>query len=911
MASLDALPPLVSRLEVGEGEALPLDALAVRATIDGFRARVELDLRFRNDRDQQLRGKFRLRLPDGAAPHALAFGLAPRRAARVATPAARGAATARIAPGPRPSGPDPTPARPEAEPEPALKHAVMVPRARAAEAYVRTIRRRVDPALLEWTGAGVFRADVFPIEPKRAHRVVLAYDIDLRRDGDGRAFELRLPEVPRLRVDLDVGWAEGQRVEVSPATPVAREGHRLRYAIVDQREVVVRLSAPATTLCGADESGAYTAAQLVAELPPAPVREAAGRVVFALDRSLSTDADAFRRQLAFIQAVLRANRPRLRRFAVLGFSIDQRWWRPGFTDNTAEAAADFDRYARDLVLEGATDLQGALAEAARPAWLNDGTPHDLLLLGDATPTWGDDDPDTLSRAVAAGVVRGLFAFPTASSALMTRLTGQHGGAVFPLTAGAAAQGFRALATAHTAVPWRLESVRIDGLHDVLIDGDPRTLVDGQRLTLAGRGRPAAGATVLVSLSRASERRAVALPLGARVDSELAPRVFGALAVGSLEAIGSVQQLATQFATHFRVVGRSCSLLMLEGPRDYQRFGIHPRATALRAWEAVVTTPAAPWTEHARRMREVLGPRARFLDWLARSARQASRWRGLPEELTTALAALEQARFAVAARPLRCAMPVDRAPCPELARALAPDASRAEREALDAAIDRRRDAHGPDDALLLASSLVEARPGELGPMRDAALCALALGRGDQAFHTAWRVARAREWQLPFVLVMARCLADAGRAEMAIACYEVVLLEGSQVALAALPEYASLLRRVVAGQLPCALGDYPRRRLDGLHQHGVAGTRADLLVSAIWSTGATDVDLIVREPDGGFCCARRESRIGGQLLLDGVRSGYGPELYWSGTTRDRAVTGSWWRCAAATTCARPSPRVCWSG
>ncbi len=52
------------------------------------------------------------------------------------------------------------------------KEAKVVTKEKAAFAYGATVRRKVDPALLEWSGAGVFSARVFPLEPGKVHRIV-------------------------------------------------------------------------------------------------------------------------------------------------------------------------------------------------------------------------------------------------------------------------------------------------------------------------------------------------------------------------------------------------------------------------------------------------------------------------------------------------------------------------------------------------------------------------------------------------------------------------------------------------------------------------------------------------------------------------------------------------------------------
>ena len=59
---------------VGDHEELPLKGMQVDVRVDGFRARVLVDLYYYNDRPQQLEGNFQLRLPDEASPYFFAFG---------------------------------------------------------------------------------------------------------------------------------------------------------------------------------------------------------------------------------------------------------------------------------------------------------------------------------------------------------------------------------------------------------------------------------------------------------------------------------------------------------------------------------------------------------------------------------------------------------------------------------------------------------------------------------------------------------------------------------------------------------------------------------------------------------------------------------------------------------------------
>ena len=59
--------PNTTRLMVGDKEELDLTGMQVNAQVDGFRARVLIDYLYYNDRDRQLEGNFKLRLPEDSS----------------------------------------------------------------------------------------------------------------------------------------------------------------------------------------------------------------------------------------------------------------------------------------------------------------------------------------------------------------------------------------------------------------------------------------------------------------------------------------------------------------------------------------------------------------------------------------------------------------------------------------------------------------------------------------------------------------------------------------------------------------------------------------------------------------------------------------------------------------------------
>ena len=59
---------------VGDKQELELNGMDVHVQVDGFRARVLVDYFYYNDQNQQLEGKFKIRLPDDASLYYFAFG---------------------------------------------------------------------------------------------------------------------------------------------------------------------------------------------------------------------------------------------------------------------------------------------------------------------------------------------------------------------------------------------------------------------------------------------------------------------------------------------------------------------------------------------------------------------------------------------------------------------------------------------------------------------------------------------------------------------------------------------------------------------------------------------------------------------------------------------------------------------
>lgn len=900
--------PHTSKLSIGDDEQLPLAGMQAHVQIDGFRARVALDCYFYNDRDRQFEGTFKLRLPPGASPYYLAFGKTSFKAEErtdLSRPVFFDEEQAKK------QGTDPEQLRSDrAASWSAPKEARMVPREKAAHAYGQTVRRRVDPALMEWSGAGVFSARVFPLEAKKLHRIVVAYDLDLTPAGDDLEVRFDIPgHKAETIVDLDIAKLPGVKVAIAPdVTPTPHKGRLFaRFDNPKQRTITVRLRDPGPLLLRGEDpaTGPLFAAAFRARLPVQRAKPAKTKAVFVVDTSLSANPDLFNVQLKLLEAILAKNRPSLAQFAVLFFNIESHWWKGTFVQNSAENAQALLAYAQTLALEGATDLGAALAEASRPTRFKPGEKDrwDLFLLSDGASTWGESDEHRVAATLRGGRARALFAYTTGMAGTdrqtLARLSRDSGGALFSVVGEAELDE---AATAHRDRPWQIEEVSVEGGSDLMLAGRPRTLFGGQRVLLVGRGALEPGAKVVLKLRRGEGKpRPFTFELARAVKSQLASRAYGAVAVGQLEEFVPVsEEHATAYACHFRVPGKTSSLLMLESEADYKRHNIKPEEHAF----VVKARPAAALVaELLQRIGDTLvNPKKAFLSWLKRLEKTPGVTFSLPTALKLALGAMPKASFAVEVPPLQAKERSREALPKELRQNLA--ARKLDYVQISKEAERRARALGPGDALRGLSSLVENSPGDTVLARDVGLSAVALGLAPHAYHLFRRVAQKRPYEPQTYRAMANVLATMGKDDLALAHYELALAGkwdsrfGEFEKIVTL-DYLRFLRRALAAQKktkgsdqdksgeqkpgegeqkPAALSvpDFARARLKTLSA-GIDFTGADLVVVITWNTDNSDVDLHVVEPTGEECYyENRETKIGGRLTTD-VTQGYGPEMY----------------------------------
>jgi tetratricopeptide (TPR) repeat protein len=891
-------------LKIGDEDELALLGIEATAWVDGIRARVLLDCLYRNDRDQQLEGTFKLRLPEGATPYYLAFGeevLVDGKQWEL------GILDHSLELGP--------------EPESILdvrdgrwkgaRAARFVPKGQAARAYKETVRQQVDPALMEWAGAGIFQARVFPLVPGATHRIVVGYEVDLVAvpETPGQyEFALDMPQdLVGLSLDIHVLAPGGSDVQVLPAVSSA-SGYGSRktysYGATAARAFTVRVDDLDTAALVAPEDTGYFAMDIAPALPKS-TWAGSRTAVFAVDSSLSSANGGFETWLDLMQATLENNRGQLDEFAVLFFDVTPRWWRPSLSSNSPSAIADLRRYAEGLALEGASDLGSALAEAAKPSWASStrGTAWDLFLLSDGAATWGASTQHALSAALEGGATGPLFAYTTGQSGTDRRalehLTRESGGAIFAVNGPADIGG---ASIAHHGMPWGIESMTLVGCSDLLLRGRPTGVFPGQRLRLVGRGTPRKGDAVELVLTQAGRREAMRFPILSTLETTLAARAYGEIATAQLEEFGrTTRKAAEAFGTRFRVPGKACSLLMLESEEDYIAQGFLPEGATTIAR----TAAAGPMVASALDLLSgVLDDPARALLELLEPLAQSGSMRRTPARIGEFpdLDPIGGADAPLVALMLDPEFVLALSRMPKSALQIVPEALAyrgLERVLIPAGVTEALLSGEPaysliqdeaarrllemelGDAVRVLSSLVELNPGDGVFARDVAQTMMQWGLFGHAYHLYLRVAESRPFEPQSYLSLARCAEESGQADLALAWYTVAL-EGDWdsrfgdfhqiVAFDAL----HFMRKLERGEMQAEMSTWALAQVASIVEL-VGYGEADLAVAIQWNTDVTDIDLHVIEPTGEHCFyGSRDTSLGAHLSQD-VTQGYGPELY----------------------------------
>jgi len=332
----------------------------------------------------------------------------------------------------------------------------LLPADEARRIYEDIVRKKKDPALLEYAGFGLYRTRAFPLEPGKPAKVLVHYTCIARKDRD--VVEVWYPlntekfsakPIEDVEVEVDISSA-------ADITSVYSPTHDISINRKDERHVVATYHAkdtlPATdfqvfykaadeevgatflTHQGRDERDGYFLL-LVSPNPRLSERKPLPKdVVIVFDHSGSMSGKKLAQAKEALRYVL-DNLNERDRFNVVAYSDSVE----AFFDGPAPVSSDRLKEARDrldrIEAQGGTNIHDALSTAMK-SWPVLGGPSEgpkyVIFLTDGLPTVGQTDENAILKdSKEANVANArIFAFGVGYDVnvrLLDKLVGESGG----------------------------------------------------------------------------------------------------------------------------------------------------------------------------------------------------------------------------------------------------------------------------------------------------------------------------------------------------------------------------------------------------------------------------------------------------------------------------------------------------
>jgi len=280
-------------------------------------------------------------------------------------------------------------------------------REEARSVYESIVRRRRDPALLEYLNRGAFQASIFPIQPKGERRVEIEYSQVLAADNglihyvyplNTEKFSAR--PLDSVSVNVEIKSKDALKAIYSPSHPVsverdgdyhARIGYEASHVKPDRDFELyysVSQSAIGVNLLSYKQSGEDGFFLLLAA-PQVEVDKSqvvSKDVIAVIDTSGSMDGPKIQQAKAALSYILDHLNPE-DRFNVIRFSTGVESYASGLRPATERDQAM--RFVDEIRAAGNTDINRALLEAL--AMADQERPTIIIFLTDGQPTAGVTD----------------------------------------------------------------------------------------------------------------------------------------------------------------------------------------------------------------------------------------------------------------------------------------------------------------------------------------------------------------------------------------------------------------------------------------------------------------------------------------------------------------------------------------
>ena len=394
----------------------------------------------------------------------------------------------------------------------------------AKKIYEDIVRRKKDPALLEYVGSGLIKTSVFPIPAGESRTNRIVYEEVLRRDGNLVEYVYPLNTEKFSKANLEEATVNVSITSTAPITNVFSPTHDVRVdRFTDFRATVSyteRDTKPnmdyklyystserdvgASVICFRPDPNAPGYFLLLAS-PKADIdrsRIVPKNLICVLDRSGSMSGEKIEQAKGALKFVINSLNEG-DRFGLVTYNNDVHLLSPKLLDNTKENRDAALAHVEGLSANGGTDIHSALLEALKLAVEGD-RPNIIIFLTDGLPTVGETNIERIAESIleANGADARLFVFGVGydvNAVLLDKLSSQNHGV---------SEYVRPKEDIEVKVSSFYGKVQNPILTDVALDFGGLTVTDllpkvipdlfeGGQLVLAGRYGEAKRATVLI------------------------------------------------------------------------------------------------------------------------------------------------------------------------------------------------------------------------------------------------------------------------------------------------------------------------------------------------------------------------------------------------------------------------------
>ncbi len=322
----------------------------------------------------------------------------------------------------------------------------------ARRIYEEIVRRKRDPALVEYFGYGLIRTSVFPIPAHGERTVTMGYTQLCRRSGDRVEFSYplstqKLTGKPIRHLTLDLRIESEQPIKniycPTHSVRIDREDDRHARVRMDEHDIVLDRDFRLIYSAGAGELGCtllsyrpsevedgYFLLLASPEVRAAEAKAVAKTVVLVLDRSGSMSGKKIEQAKEALRFVLN-NLRRGDLFNIVAYDSDIEVFKPELQRYTDKTRAEAIRFIDNIYAGGSTNIDAALRTALEMLRA-EGIPSYVLFLTDGKPTAGEQRETALAENCrrANRVGARLFVFGVGydvNARLLERLSGANRG----------------------------------------------------------------------------------------------------------------------------------------------------------------------------------------------------------------------------------------------------------------------------------------------------------------------------------------------------------------------------------------------------------------------------------------------------------------------------------------------------